>query len=197
MKKIFVAIVLIAGFSASAQVKIGDNPTVLNAGALLELQSDAGNKGLKFPEVALTSTTVWGLAGGTQVRGMTVYNTANAGDVTPGLYTSNNSFVWVKNEAAAVAPLNKTALITGNYTALATDDIILVNIMAIGYTLTLPTSGISIGKKYYVSNNGTQILNLSPLPREGGVQYVDATAGITLMYLGGSGDGSWSIVSGF
>lgn len=196
MKKIFVAIVLIAGFSASAQVKIGDNPTVLNAGALLELQSDAGTKGLKFPEVALTSTTAWLPLAGDQVMGMTVYNTATAGDVTPGLYT-NNGTIWVKNEAAAVAPLNKTALITGNYTALATDDIILVNIMAIGYTLTLPTSGISIGKKYYVSNNGTQILNLSPLPREGGVQYVDATAGITLMYLGGSGDGSWSIVSGF
>ncbi len=99
MKKIFVALVLIAGLSASAQIKIGDNPTVLNPGALLELQSDAGNKGLKFPEVALTSTTVWGLAGGAKVKGMTVYNTATDGDVTPGLYT-NNGTVWVKNEAA-------------------------------------------------------------------------------------------------
>ncbi len=36
--------------------------------------------------------------------GMTVYNTANVGDVTPGLYTNNGS-VWVKNEGAASSNL--------------------------------------------------------------------------------------------
>ena len=106
MKKIFVAIVLIAGFSASAQVKIGDNPTVLNEGALLELQSNAGTKGLKFPEVALTSTSTWAPVLGTKVVGMTVYNTAITGDVTPGLYT-NNGTVWVKNEAGLTVPVLK------------------------------------------------------------------------------------------
>lgn len=97
MKKIFVALVLIAGFSASAQIKIGANPTIINGGSLLELESST--KGLKFPEVALTSTLDWLPLAGTAVPGMTVYNTATAGDVTPGLYT-NNGAAWVKNEAA-------------------------------------------------------------------------------------------------
>lgn len=196
MKKIFVAIVLIAGLSASAQVKIGDNPTVLNVGALLELQSNAGTKGLKFPEVALTSTSTWAPVLGTKVMGMTVYNTATTGDVTPGLYT-NNGTVWMKNEATAVAPLNITSLITGNYTALATDDIILMNIITAGVVLTLPTSGISIGKKYYISNSGNSACDISPLPRESSTQTVQPGQGQILMYLGGFGDGSWSIISGY
>ncbi len=104
MKKIFVALVLLAGFSASAQIKIGANPTSLNDGSLLELESST--KGLKFPEVALTSTSEWLPLLGTKVMGMTVYNTATAGDVTPGLYT-NNGTVWVKNEAASTAPVLK------------------------------------------------------------------------------------------
>lgn len=195
MKKIFVALVLIASFSASAQIKIGANPTSLKDGSLLELESS--NKGVLFPRVLLTNTTVWApLAGLTPEMGMTVYNTETAGDVTPGLYT-NNGTVWVKNEAAAVAPLNITPLITGNYTALATDDIILMTITSSGFKLTLPTSGIPIGKKYYVSNSGGEGIDIYPLPREGGVQIVSAVTGITLMYLGGSGNGSWSVVSGF
>ena len=185
---------LIAGFSASAQIKMGDNPTILNAGSLLELESSS--RGLKFPEVALTSTTVWLPLLGSQVKGMTVFNTATASDVTPGLYT-NNGTVWVKNEAAAVAPLNITSLITGNYSALAADDIILMNITSPGTTLTLPTSGIPIGKKYYVSNSGINICDLSPLPRESQTQYIQGGQGQILMYLGGSGNGSWSIISGY
>ncbi len=54
---------------ANAQVKIGDNPTTVNKAAILELEST--NKGLLFPRVNLTSTTVWGLAAGsTPVAGM-------------------------------------------------------------------------------------------------------------------------------
>ena len=195
MKKIFVALVLIASFSASAQIKIGGIPTSLKDGSLLELESS--NKGVLFPRVLLTNTTVWApLVGLTPEMGMTVYNTATDGDVTPGLYT-NNGTIWVKNEAAAVAPLNITALITGNYTALATDDIILMKIDIPSLTLTLPTSGILVGKKYYVSNNGSQLISTSPKTREQTIQYVDSNVGVTLMYLGGTGDGSWSIVSGF
>lgn len=98
MKNFFAVLLLIAGFSASAQIKIGANPTALNGGSLLELESST--KGLKFPEVALTSTTLWAPLTGTKVMGMTVYNTATGVDVTPGLYT-NNGTSWVKNEAAA------------------------------------------------------------------------------------------------
>lgn len=98
MKKIIVTIVLIAGISVSAQVKIGTSATTIHAGAMLELE--AVNKGLKFPPTALTSTTAWLPLAGSAVMGMTVYNTATTGDVTPGLYT-NNGTVWVKNEGVA------------------------------------------------------------------------------------------------
>lgn len=98
MKKIIVTIVLIAGISVSAQVKIGTSATTIHAGAMLELE--AVNKGLKFPPTALTSTTAWLPLAGSAVMGMTVYNTETTGDVTPGLYT-NNGTVWVKNEGVA------------------------------------------------------------------------------------------------
>lgn len=104
MKQIFVAIILIAGFSASAQIKIGGNLTVLNDGSLLELESST--RGLKFPEVALTDTALWTPLTGTRVKGMTVYNTATATGLTPGLYT-NNGTDWVKNEAAITVPVLK------------------------------------------------------------------------------------------
>jgi hypothetical protein len=96
MKKIFLTLALLAGIMASAQVKIGDNVTTLNASSLLELESNT--KGVLFPRVALISTTSFAplLA---HVAGMVVYNTATIGDVTPGLYT-NNGANWVKNEGA-------------------------------------------------------------------------------------------------
>ena len=101
MKIIFLVVVLISGFSTTAQFKIGSNPTTLNAGSILELESST--KGLKFTQVALTGTADWSLSG-TRVMGMTVYNTATIGDVTPGLYT-NNGMVWVKNEAAVASSI--------------------------------------------------------------------------------------------
>lgn len=58
-----------------AQVKIGDNPTTINAGSVLELEST--NKGLLMPRVALTNTTTWGL-GGTATAGMHVYNSSSS-----------------------------------------------------------------------------------------------------------------------
>ncbi len=73
-KSITLCVVLsVYAYLANAQVKIGDNPTTINKAAILELES--GNKGLLFPRVNLTSTTVWGLAqGSTPVAGMVVYN---------------------------------------------------------------------------------------------------------------------------
>lgn len=43
-----------------AQVKIGQNPTEINKGSILELES--ANKGLLLPRVSLTGTTNWSLA---------------------------------------------------------------------------------------------------------------------------------------
>lgn len=76
MKKILQLIVWCFTFTVSAQfayaqVKIGDNPTVINKAAILELESSS--KGLLFPRVNLVNTTTWSLAtGSTATAGMTL-----------------------------------------------------------------------------------------------------------------------------
>lgn len=74
IKKLSFFILLLAFVQlAQAQVKIGDNPTVINKGSILELES--ANKGLLFPRVNLINTTTWSLAASsTPVAGMMVYN---------------------------------------------------------------------------------------------------------------------------
>ncbi|MCF2491453.1 tail fiber domain-containing protein [Dyadobacter sp. CY347] len=57
--------------NVDAQVKVGDNPHIINAGSALEIE--ANDKGLLLPRVSLFKTDVWGLAG-TPVTGMQVYN---------------------------------------------------------------------------------------------------------------------------
>lgn len=68
--------VIIALFSivnVSAQVKIGDNHEIINAGSLLELESS--NKGFMFPRLSLDNDlTVWKLNGNDPIDGMVVFN---------------------------------------------------------------------------------------------------------------------------
>jgi len=91
-KAFAVAIFIASSTSLFAQVKVGSNPTTINANSLLEMES--GNKGLLFPRVALTSTTAFAPLSA-HVAGMTVYNTATAGDVVPGIYV-NSGAAWTK-----------------------------------------------------------------------------------------------------
>lgn len=74
-QKIVLLLFLIASVQlVNAQVKVGENPTSINKGSILELES--ANKGLLFPRVVLTNTTTWSLStGSTPVAGMVVYNT--------------------------------------------------------------------------------------------------------------------------
>lgn len=96
---------LALGLMASAQVKIGNNPTAIDANSLLELE--ATNQGLLYPRVALVSTDSYSPLVAVnpltslveKQKGMTVYNTATTttgtNDVTPGLYV-NDGTNWVK-----------------------------------------------------------------------------------------------------
>lgn len=95
--------------SAFAQVKIGDNPTTINAGSVLEMEST--NKGLLMPRVSLTNTTTWGLAG-TQAAGMHVYNTNTAITSSnldyPALAAKIGEYYWDGTGWVALAPLSKS-----------------------------------------------------------------------------------------
>jgi hypothetical protein len=101
MKKSLLAATLLslALGHANAQIKLGNNPTTLNADALLEIEST--NKGLLLPRVALTNTTAFAPLTA-HVAGMTVYNTATAGDVTPGTYY-NDGTKWVRIASSGAA----------------------------------------------------------------------------------------------
>ena len=91
MKRLIVLYTVLAIFSPTiAQVKIGNNPSVINAGSILELE--ATDKGLLISRVTLTASNVWGLTG-TAVAGMIVYNTVNAG-VSPNNVVANNFYFW-------------------------------------------------------------------------------------------------------
>lgn len=100
MKKTLLALAAMLTFGyANAQMKLGNNPTTTNSNALLEMETT--NKGLLLPRVALTSSTSFAPLSA-HVAGMAVYNTATAGDVTPGYYFSDGA-KWVKVADAATA----------------------------------------------------------------------------------------------
>lgn len=91
------------GFAQVTQQKIGDNPTLINPNAALEIESTA--KGLLMPRLALTATNNFAPLAA-HVAGMTVYNTATAGvapnNVTPGYYY-NDGTQWVRVATGADA----------------------------------------------------------------------------------------------
>jgi hypothetical protein len=188
MKKIFLTIALVAGMMVSAQVKIGDQVTILNPNSLLELQST--NKGVLFPRVALTGTTD-ATTVGTQVAGMTVYNTAAISDVTAGMYTSNGT-IWVKLGSSSTA-LNITVPTTDNYTVQETDSVIYRAITS-SATITFPST-LTAGKVFYIANTGsTSNWTFSPAPINTGVSQIEPGFSHMVVTLGG---GQIMVVSGY
>ncbi|WP_461117831.1 tail fiber domain-containing protein, partial [Spirosoma jeollabukense] len=103
-KALSAAATFVALLSASpailAQVKVGDNPTTINANSALEVEST--NKGLLLPRLGLTATTNPAPLAA-HVAGMTVFNTATANDVTPGFYY-NDGTKWVATVGSSSEP---------------------------------------------------------------------------------------------
>lgn len=135
-KQIFNTLALALFATATfAQVKVGNNPTTINADAVLEMEST--NKGLLLPRVALTGTTNTAPMSA-HVAGMAVYNTATAGDVTPGYYI-NDGTQWIRVTASAVTASNGLTATGGNITlggALAAGNTRISNISYPNSTLT-------------------------------------------------------------
>ncbi|MCU0375079.1 MAG: tail fiber domain-containing protein [Chitinophagaceae bacterium] len=84
------------GTSLWAQLKVGDNPTIINASAVLEAEST--NKGLLIPRLNLTATNS-NAPIGSWVQGLLVYNLANAGiapnNVVANQFYYSNGSQWV------------------------------------------------------------------------------------------------------
>lgn len=82
-----------------SQVKIGDNPTVINPNSAVEIESK--NKGLLLPRLSLFSTTTPSPLS-FFVEGMFVYNLSTVNDITPGIYYSDGS-KWIKVNAGSTS----------------------------------------------------------------------------------------------
>lgn len=81
-------------WSASAQLKVGDNPNRINPNAVLEMESS--KKGVLLPRVQLVQTTNPSPLTA-HIAGMYVYNSAEVNDVKPGTYY-NDGTKWVRGE---------------------------------------------------------------------------------------------------
>ena len=114
-KLIFLFLVTVFGgnFLVIGQVKIGGNPSIINANSALEIE--ASDKGLLLPRIALASTTSVAPLTNTVVAGMTVYNTATNGDVTPGFYYYNGAkWIRVADAAAGTVTASNGLIVSGN-----------------------------------------------------------------------------------
>ncbi|MCF0054856.1 hypothetical protein [Dyadobacter sp. CY356] len=109
----FAGALLFGSSSVFAQVKIGNNPTVINAGSALEIES--ATKALLMPRISLTNTTTWGLDG-TSAAGMHVFNTnmsiTSSNTTYPTLVSKIGEYYWDGTGWVALAPLVKSTSIT-------------------------------------------------------------------------------------
>ncbi|MDR6845928.1 tail fiber domain-containing protein [Flavobacterium granuli] len=77
--------------AVSAQIKIGDNPTVINSSAIMEIESE--NKGFLLPRLQLINVSEPAPLP-EHVAGMIIYNTATATGLSPGFYY-NDGTKWI------------------------------------------------------------------------------------------------------
>ncbi|OFY97459.1 MAG: hypothetical protein A2309_03735, partial [Bacteroidetes bacterium RIFOXYB2_FULL_35_7] len=128
-KHIYLLIFIILAITASGQnIGINDNGDNPDASAMLDVKSNAGNRGLLIPRVALTATNVAGPIA-LPTTSLLVYNTATAGispnNVVPGYYYNSGTPAapnWVRFAAAGGGSLGDAWTILGNTgTAVATN----------------------------------------------------------------------------
>ncbi len=136
------AVGLLAG-TAEAQVKIGDNPTTINPGSMLEVEST--NRGVSMPRVPVTDRLTWTLLGNRPVEGMMVYNTTATTGVNglqEGMAVWKNG-QWISVDETPYLHVNSTAV--GNST-LANSGAIGADSVAIGpQAVVNAVNGVGIG----------------------------------------------------
>lgn len=87
-----VGILFIFLTNLNAQIKIGENPTIIHPDAILEIESQ--NKGLLLPRLALVHSSDPSPLSA-HLMGMAAYNVAISGDLQPGFYFNDGS-KWVR-----------------------------------------------------------------------------------------------------
>ena len=124
-----------------AQNKLGNNPTVVASGSLLELESLS--KGLRLPRIQLDNVSVWTLDG-SPVSGMLIFN--ETGATTKGMYywsTLDAKWLRLANSedlANLIIPTTVSNTLAGN-------------------TLTTVVNGVSALGVDIIKNNALSIVN--------------------------------------
>jgi hypothetical protein len=202
MKKVlfFALLLMISGAaSVNAQVRIGGDGEP-HTTAVLDLNaSDAtnnGNRGLALPRVSLATETTQ-LNGTNPKDGTLVYNTNGSGSLETGIYYwTSGKWMKLSVDGGSAATLNIIADLNVDYAANSTDDVLLYKSTAVR-ALTLPTTGVAIGKKLYITDmdggQGISISNTSAM-YNGSFVFVPGGTSATFMYVGG---GIWISISGY
>lgn len=163
MKKILFTLALFAGMAASAQVKVGDNPTTVNANAVFEMESTT--KGLLLPRMTTAQR-----AAITSPAGLQVY------DTTTNTIWYHNGTAWVNSGAAttvsnsivgqnltttvngvASTPVTLPPSVTASNGLTATSGNV-----TLGGALTAPTtvSGLTATNKLALTGTGVDMFNV-------------------------------------
>lgn len=144
------------GFAQITQQKIGDNPTIINPNAALQV--DSASKGFLLPRLALTATNNFAPLTA-HVAGMTVYNTVTAGvapnNVTPGYYY-NDGTQWVRIATGADAKTEPWFDQTTNTEATTnTQNIYQMGNVAIGATTapSFPVGATTVQPKLHIAGD--------------------------------------------
>jgi hypothetical protein len=125
-----------------AQNKLGNNPTVVQPGSLLELESLS--KGLRLPRITLDDVHVWTLDG-SAVSGMLIFN--ETGAAPKGMYYWNTTLAqWVNVVNAA----DLATIITGATT---------VSNTSVGNQLSTTVNGVTGIGVDIIKNNALTIVN--------------------------------------
>lgn len=138
----------------TATAQQGFGTATPNADAVIELS--ATNKGLLMPRVALSGTTVFFPQTATHLAGMTVYNTANAGDVTSGYYY-NDGTKWIKSFSTSIYNWNLEN--TLNYATAVNQDIYQMGKVGIGINTPLNPLHVVAAANPIRINNMIQVTN--------------------------------------
>ncbi len=184
MKKLFTVGIILFAVHVQAQVKIGNNPTSIDANSLLELEST--NKGFLPPRVALNNASAVTPLTGTVPAGMMVFS--SGGTLIDGYYYWNGT-QWkllATSEMNVVTKIATTGLLKTETCVLASNDI----------TLTLPAITSSDNGLAITIKNAGSHTDLITIQGNGGAT-IDNQSNSTLTRFAGetfiAAGGNWII----
>ncbi|CAA7196519.1 hypothetical protein [Chryseobacterium potabilaquae] len=211
MKKTFITLTIAVGTFAFGQV--GVNTTEPKSTLdVMGVSSPTVPDGVLVPRYSVTELAAKDAAYASDQNGTLVFvtssitgTTVKTSDISAAgfYYYDNSTSKWkaVGGGSSSDSTFNiSPAEITATYNVLVTDDFLKLNPSGSGQTLNLPNETtdptLKRGKKIYVSNISLEFMEIVPHPRSPFTTGVLAQRGGILIYIGGTGPGSWEWITG-